>query len=182
MLTAAMTARGYLLVISACLASTVAWAGTIIRVENPLGNITVRSVMGGSSGQVRASVQSRALRPDDVRYTKEAGLFLVQCQPADGARVDVDVTVPHTATLEATTKSGRIEINGLIRYVDLDAGDGEVKLAVPWELMRVRVVSKSKPLQVTTPALALYGFPSHLRQKARPWQVTLLFSHPTCGW
>jgi Ca-activated chloride channel family protein len=160
MLTAAMTARRYLLVISGWLACSLTWAGTIIRVENPLGNTTVRSVMGGSSGQVRASVQSRALRPDDVKYTKEPGMFLVQCQPADGARVDLDVTLPHTATLEATTKSGRIEINGLIRNVDLDAGDGEVKLAVPWELMRVRVVSKSKPLQVTTPALALYGFPS----------------------
>jgi Ca-activated chloride channel family protein len=155
-----MSARHYLLVIPVCLACFSAWAGTIIRVENPSGNITVRSVMGGSSGQVRTTVQSRALRDDDVKYTKEPGLFLVQCQPADGARIDVEVTVPHASTVEAVTKTGRIEINGLIHGADLHAGDGEVRLAVPWELMRVRVASKNKPLEVTTPSLTRYAFPS----------------------
>jgi VWFA-related protein len=150
MLTAAMTTRRHLLVISVCLACSVAWAGTV-RVENPTGSITVRTAMGSREAQVRASVQSRALRPEDVKYTEQAGLFLVQCQPADGARVDLELELPHLTGLEAVTDSGAIRITGLIRSAVLVTNSGDIRLAVPWELMRLRAISEQRPRQFNDP-------------------------------
>ncbi len=150
MLTAAMTTRRHLLVISVCLTCSAAGAG-IVRVENPTGSINVRTVMGGREAHVRASVQSRALRRDDVKYTEAPGVFLVQCQPADGARVDLDIELPHLSGLEAVTDSGAIRIDGLIRIADLSTNTGDIRLAMPWELMRLRAVSEQKPKQFNNP-------------------------------
>jgi Ca-activated chloride channel family protein len=152
MLTVAMAARCYLLVISVCLACSLAWAQTV-RVENPAGRTTVQTVMGSQEAEFNVSLKSRARLPDDVKYTETPGMLLVQCQPGDGALIDLDITLPHTATLEVATKTGKIEINGLIRSVDLVSDTGDIKLAAPWELMRLRVVSEQKPAGFTIPKL-----------------------------
>jgi Ca-activated chloride channel family protein len=159
MLTAAMTARRYLLVISACLACSSAWAGSV-RVENPTGSITVRTVAGAQNVEVRASVASRANRQDDVKLTEQPGQLLIQCQPADGARVDLEIAVPQPANLEAVTDNGAIRINGLIRGADLVTSSGDIRLSMPWELMRLRVVSEEKPKQFNAPKVKGVRFQS----------------------
>jgi len=128
----------------AALLAPAAW-GVTLRVENPSGNTAVRTVMGAEKTEVRASARGRASRPDDVNRAEKPDLTLIQCQPADGAAIDLDITLPHTAALEIVTASGAISINGLIRSADLVNDAGNVTLTLPWALMRISVISEAKP-------------------------------------
>jgi hypothetical protein len=124
----------------------------------------VQLVAGAEKVKCRL-VASRLSRTDDVKLTAQPGLFLVQCVPADGAKVDLEVTVPQAANLEATTNGGTIRVIGLIRGADL----------VQWRRhppaclgsMRLRAVSEQKP-RVTSPKLKDVRFE---RGIGRLWMV-----------
>jgi Ca-activated chloride channel family protein len=154
-----ITARRCLFVIVAYLACSAAWA-EVVRVENPTGSITVRTVAGADKVEVWGSVASRLSRTDDVKLTAQPGLLLVQCVPADGAKVDLEVTAPQAADLEAVTDGGTIRVIGLIRGADLVTNSGDIRLEMPWELMRLRAVSERKPKEVTSPKLKDVRFES----------------------
>ncbi len=121
-----------------------AWGDTV-RVENPAGRTTVHAVMGAEKVDVRVSPRGRAVLPDDVKRTEQPDLLLIQCTPADGAPIDLEITLPHTASVDVVTQSGRISIDGLIRDADLTTAGGDVELTMPWELMRISVVSETVP-------------------------------------
>ena len=78
MLAVGMSALRGFFVILALAACSAAWAD-VVRVENPTGSITVRTVAGAEKVEVWGSVASRLSRTDDVKLTAQPGLFLVQC-------------------------------------------------------------------------------------------------------
>jgi hypothetical protein len=129
-----------------------AWAATV-RVENPAGRTTVHAVMGAEKVDVRVLPRGRAVRPDDVKRTEQPDLLLLQCRPADGAVIDLEITLPHTSSLEVVTQSGTISLDGLIRDADLTTGSGDVELTMPWELMRISVISGTVPKDFFAPKI-----------------------------
>jgi Ca-activated chloride channel homolog len=128
------------------------WGGTV-RVENASGNTVVRTLMGAEKVEVRAS------RPDDVKRTESPDMLLIQCQAADGAVIDLDITLPHSSTLEIVTGSGAISIHGLIRRADLTTGTGDIKLSMPWALMRLAAISQTMPKEVIPAQVEGLDFP-----------------------
>ncbi len=128
-------------------------SGITVRVENPAGNTTVRTVMGVEAAEVRVSARGRASRPDDVKRTEKQDLQLIQCQPADGAPIDLDIIVPHTTTLQVVSDAGTTSIEGLIRSADLVIASGDVRLSLTWELMRVSVISERTPKDFVSPTI-----------------------------
>ena len=119
-----------------------------VKADNPTGDITIRSVMGIAETEVHVSVAGRARRPDDVRLTRAAGRLAVECRPSDGARVNVEVIVPHTARVEASTRNGSIAASGLLRDAELTTDTGSLRLTGPWNIMRLRVACQARPLHV----------------------------------
>jgi Ca-activated chloride channel family protein len=130
-----------------------AWGATV-RVENPSGNTAVHTQMGVEKVEVRASPRGRASRPDDVKRTENPDTLLIQCQPADGAVIDLDITLPHSSALETVTGNGTISIDGLIRRAVLVTEAGDIKLTLPWALMRIGVISEITPKQVVPAQIA----------------------------
>ena len=147
----------------ACLLPAAGWAETV-RIRNEYGSVVVRSVMGAEKTEARATLPSRPLRPDDVRYNREHGVYRIECRPSDGARVDLEVTVAHTTFLEVTTKAGEISLSGLIRDASLMTDTGAVHLALPWRLANLRLISAAEPKEIRIPAVDYMEFPYGARQ------------------
>ncbi len=135
-----------------------------VRVRNDFGSIAIHSEPNVEKTEVQATLPTRALRPDDVTYSQERGIFRIECQPADGVRIDLDVTVPHTTYVEVISKTGAVSVTGLIRDVSVVTDSSPVKLVVPWRLVRIRLMSVAVPLFVKLPALDYAEFPSGVRQ------------------
>ena len=95
------------LALLAWLAGAAAWASSI-QVQNPYGDIAIRSAMGVEKPEVQVNVPSRPRLAEDVSITESPGVLRVRAQPADKARVDIEITLPYTGSVEATTKSGAL--------------------------------------------------------------------------
>lgn len=137
-----------------------AWfcAGTVlattVRIENTAGRIDVRTVMGAEGVHLHVSSPTRDLRPADVYRSSTPGQILIRCQPTDGARIDIEVSLPHTVRLEAKTAGGPISVTGLLLDANLMTETGDLRIATPWELMRLRVLSQKEPRNVLSPKIA----------------------------
>lgn len=119
-----------------------------IRIENHTGNINIQVTTGAAVVEYRAVSTTRNLHSDDVRSTGSGDSLSVVCQPADGAPIDIQVTVPNTARVEAATKTGAISVSGLVAYAKLVTGTGDIRVAAPWEQVHLRVLSEAPPREV----------------------------------
>ncbi|HSW49549.1 MAG TPA: VWA domain-containing protein [Bryobacteraceae bacterium] len=151
------------LVALAALLPCLAPAATV-RIRNDYGSVTVRAVMGAAKTEFEAASPSRPGRPEDVRSSLEHGVYSIDCQPADRARIDLVVTVPHTVYLEVTTKAGGISLTGLVRDANLVTDTGALRLAVPWQLANLRVLSLARPREILLPQVDYAEFPYGARQ------------------
>lgn len=128
-----------------CLSCSGGWA-SVVKVENLTGGaVIVNSVMGGTEISVSGSASGRSLRAGDVRSVEGAGQLTVTCQPADGAAVDLHIWLPHDTVLEATTTSGAISVTGLLQVTALATEAGDVRLTMPWRLVRIAVTAPARP-------------------------------------
>src|SRR5580658_5774220 len=68
---------------------------TDISIQNSTGNIDVRTTLDWTPVGVTAHCTGRECRPGEVQQTQENGTTVYRAQPADGARVDLQVTLPY---------------------------------------------------------------------------------------
>ncbi len=134
-----------------------------VQVHNPDGDISIRSAMGSREAEVRVSVVGRQRRPDDVRLNRRPGLLLVECQPSDGARVNLELIVPPATELDAFSGSGSITTSGLIRSAELVTDSGGLSLNAPWSMMRLRVVCRQRPKRLVKESLRGLPLESHAK-------------------
>ncbi len=138
--------------------------GAWVRVVNEFGDITVRGEPGAAKASYKGTPFARRARPDDVKYTEEDGVVRIECRPADRARVDLDVTVPHASMVEVSSKTGWVTIRGLIRDVSVVTETSPLRLVVPWRLTRIRMLSVTVPPVLKLPQLDYAEFPAGIRQ------------------
>lgn len=114
-----------------------------LRIQNLSGAIDVRVSMGAPA------VQWHAADPAAVTSTPT----LLECKSGD-----LQVTVPHTATLEIRTKTGAISISGLLASALIVTESGDVRISTPWELTRFRAISQTAPRQIVKPKTSAVSF------------------------
>lgn len=138
------------LVAAAAVWTACAWA-IDVNIENPAGAIAVRVQMGAATVSVQSHAIGRETRASDVQRTDTASRTTIVCRPADGARVDLDVVVPHTALVKAATVGGAISLAGMVRGASLRTDTGAITVTTPWELARLRMLAREAPRDVRHP-------------------------------
>lgn len=142
----------------------IAAGAATVRVRNDFGDITIRGDAGAQQATFKTTLRARRPRPDDVKHTEGNGIVLIECQPADRARIDLEVTVPHTAFVEVEAKTAWVTVTGLVRSVNVVTESSPIRLEAPWRLMRVTLLSVTVPLVVRLPETDYVEFPAGIRQ------------------
>lgn len=138
------------ILVAALAGLSVSGAGVTVRIENPVGNVTAR-VAPRDTIEVRRTSPVRPARTEDTSVEQLTGLIAIKVNPADGARVDLEVEIPYGFELEASTVSGAIALNGMFRRAELITQTGDLLLSVPWPATRLRLTAKEEPKQVSIP-------------------------------
>jgi hypothetical protein len=134
------------------LAATNALAqATDISVESATGSIDVRTTRDWSAVSVTAHCFGRECLSDEVRQTQEQGTTVYRAAPADGVRVDLQVTLPYTTTFQASTFGGSISVTGLMLGGVAITRTGEITVAAPLKLTGIEARCNSKPKAVELP-------------------------------
>jgi len=120
--------------------SLLAGDADIVRVDNPVGGITIR-VVAEDVVRVGASSPVRAVVPGDVLIRQEEGWMIVECRPADGAAMDLEISLPYGVEIEARTKDGFLSLEELISRAALETDTGKVELAVPWSATELELTA-----------------------------------------
>jgi hypothetical protein len=116
-----------------------------------------------------------------VQFNETAQSILIRCKPADGARIDLALKIPHSTELIADSASGSIALNGLVLSALLLTKTGDLTITTPWRLMRIWAISKERPREVLTPKLKIHHVPyGHARQGSGIRQFALGF--PGSAW
>ncbi len=127
-----------------------------LRVDNPAGNLKIQ-VTATPAFEIRKSSPTRPLRESDVVIRHEREMVVVECRPADGAPIDLDIDLPYGADLEASTQHGSIQLRGLVRRADLATSDGDIVLAAPWSAVHLEITAKRRPEQLQLPEQAAFS-------------------------
>jgi len=117
-----------------------------VRVENPAGSI--------SAAPTPADQVSYRIDPPEARaacreqWLEEPQTLLVRCREG-GPAPNVAVELPIGTAFAAVTTSGAISFQGLSPEVSLSTDTGDLRIAVPWSLMRLSGFSLSRPKRVS---------------------------------
>jgi len=117
-----------------------------IRVENLAGSI--------SAAPTPADQVSYRIDPPEARascreqWQEESQTLLVRCRQG-GPALNVAVELPVGTGFAAVTTNGAISFRGLSPEVSLSTDTGDLRIAVPWSLMRLSGFSLSRPKRVT---------------------------------
>ncbi len=122
----------------------------VLRVENPSGRVRVQ-VAATNRIRYRQTSGDREVQEGDVVFDRLLRKMRLRARPADGARIDLDVDLPYGHSLEVVTVDGPIELFGLIRKADITTATGAIRLAAPWQTVRLTATSKSAPYEVRLP-------------------------------
>jgi VWFA-related protein len=129
-----------------------------VRIINPTGRVDVRAEMGAQTVEWHASSSSRKILPEDVKFQSVLDQTLILSQPGDGVKIDLAVTVPHTAHLTIETRVGDISLTGLIAAANLRTDTGSVSISTTWSLTDLRVLSRAAPGELRTPKISGVDF------------------------
>jgi len=140
-----------LLPVAAACCCSLAALGVTVRVQNPAGSVTAR-VSNIGRVQLRRSSPVRKIQPADTLTVRKPGLIIIRAQPADGAPIDLEITLPYGYDLQARTEAGHIDVSGFLHRAELITGTGSIRLAVPWAAARLRVSSRREPAMLSLPA------------------------------
>jgi VWFA-related protein len=121
------------------------WQG--LRIENLAGSITVRPTPReeASYRTTTPSGQKPACRSE---IDEKSAALLVRCE-ASGPPVQIEVDLPVGMPFAAVTGKGSISFAGLSRLVNLSTDTGDVRISVPWSMMRLNGFSLVKPKSVS---------------------------------
>lgn len=118
-------------------------AAPTVEVQNPFGAVRVQ-VRAVPELRLQAYVQARTLSNDDVTLTRDGASLCVLATPPDGARVDLELTVPYGYLLRAVTTNGDISYDGFGK-AELRTDTGAVSLRFPGELTSFDLLSSREP-------------------------------------
>ena len=121
-----------------------------IRVDNFSGGVSVRIAASGEFG-IEQSSPDRAPRPDDCILERPGGGFLIVCDSADGARVDLALRVPFGAPVSVRTRDGKIVLEGFPAEFSAHTETGEFDLAAPWDAVRFLMFAAEPPKTIEAP-------------------------------
>jgi VWFA-related protein len=139
-----------------------------VRIENPSGGVSVEVTASGRL-QVQASSPDRPVTAADAASTEQRGVLLVKANPADGARIDLDVQLPYGAALQVFTKAGPISASGLFASAELVTETGDLLLEAPWNASHLRVIARQKPNSVNLPKGFRFTTYETAPERGRSW-------------
>jgi VWFA-related protein len=135
------------LLLSACAAGTLAGMDGV-RVENGAGGVTVRPA-AALEATYRTTTLSGTKPACSSEVAGDPPVLMVRC-PAGGPAVEVEVDLPIGMPFAAVTGSGPIVFSGLSRVVNLSTDTGDVRICVPWSMVRLSGFSLMKPKSVSS--------------------------------
>lgn len=142
-----------------------------IRIDNPSGNVTFTVTAAGKL-DMKPSSPERAVRQSDLKIGRQGGLLVVECVPDDGARIDLDVTLPYGFLVQARTVAGTIRLDGVVPRADLLTESGDIELRSDWDVMRLQISADHAPREfVSEPDLKLRENPKAQKDEPR-WLAT----------
>ena len=121
-----------------------------IEIENSFGGVSVE-IATGRELLVNQSSKTRKATRDDVVVTQTPEVVRVEARPQDGEVVDLVVTVPFGIPLSIKTKSGDIEVVGMMRELSITTESGAVTIAAPWDITRLDLDAQHKPARIEVP-------------------------------
>ena len=124
-----------------------------IEIENSFGGVSVE-IATGRELLVNQSSKTRKATRDDVVVTQTPEVVRVEARPQDGEVVDLVVTVPFGIPLSIKTKSGDIEVVGMMRELSITTESGAVAIAAPWDITRLDLDAQHKPARIEVPPSA----------------------------
>ncbi len=137
-----------LLVMIALLASA---AGAVeLHVDNSTGDVNIRVVYSGEL-RVQTSSPERIVNRDDVEFERTAEKLAIRVEPADGARIDLDLDVPFGTAIEVNVGQGAFRFHGFPSLLIVATLDGLVEIEAPWDATRLLFFSLKKPGKLDTP-------------------------------
>ncbi len=138
-----------------------------LRIVNRFGGLTVRAEPGAETA-MSASALTRDLLTGDVVVVEEDGRTTIEVRPADGARIDLELTVPYGQSVEAVTADGPVALAGLFYDARVETISGAIRLAAPWRAMRLDMEAHTAPGALTLPPGELLA----AEQTAGVWTLT----------
>ena len=118
-------------------------AAPTVDVQNPFGAVRVQ-VRAVQELRVQARVQDRTPSNDDFTLTRDGASFSILATPPDGARVDLELTVPYGYLVRTVTTDGDISYEGFGR-AELETDTGAVSLRFPEEVTSFELLSSQEP-------------------------------------
>jgi VWFA-related protein len=139
-----------------------------VRIENPAGGDSVEVTAAGRF-QVQASSPDRQVTARDASSTEQPGMLLIKVNPADGARIDLEVSLPYGAALQVRTKAGPISASGLFASTELITETGDLLLEAPWDATRLRLIAREKPAALSLPKGFRFTTYETSRERGQSW-------------
>ena len=118
-----------------------------VRIENLAGSVSVRPTPGEEAAY-RTSSPSGQKSACSSGIDEKSAVLLVRCE-AGGPPVQIEVDLPVGMPFAAVTGTGSISFAGLSRLVNLSTDTGDVRISVPWTMMRMNGFSLAKPKTVS---------------------------------
>ncbi len=112
-------------------------------VKNPYGAVRVE-VRAVQNPLLQTHVQDRPPSSSDVTVTRDAESFSIVATPPDGARVDLELTVPYRHLVRMETTDGDLSYDGLGK-AELKTDTGAVSLRFPEELTSFELWAAQDP-------------------------------------
>lgn len=137
----------------------------IVVVENTAGAISVR-VANRDDVDVRGRCDTRTIQPSDIEIERTPGAGMrIEANPADGAKIDLEIEVPYQTSLGITTLSGKIAVEGMPAALDVETESGDLELALPWYSSYLDFQAEQAPDQLKVP--------DHLERKDKKGRLQL---------
>ena len=112
-------------------------------VKNPYGAVRV-DVRAVQEPILQARVHGRSPSSNDFTLTRDGGSLSIVATPPDGARVDLELTVPYRHLVRMETTDGDLSYDGLGR-AELQTDTGAVSLRFPEELTSFELWAAQDP-------------------------------------
>ena len=137
-------------VVALGLAVSAASPAITLEINNPVGAIRVE-VVDNPRLHVQGAGKNRKATEADTEIIRSPDRITVNCKPADGEPIDLNVQLPLGFFLEATTKDGAILLHGMMRNTNLETETGPISITAPLEATRLQIDSDSEPATVNLP-------------------------------
>lgn len=142
--------RACALAVLLCLASNGGLRARTLEVHNLHGDLLI-TVVDAEAIEIDGQTLDREAGPDDVRVIERPNRTVLSVEPADGARLDLQVAVPVGYHLDAETKDGDLSLEGMLPRVRMWTETGAIRLTLPWHSTRMTLDADTKPPEMSFP-------------------------------